>query len=862
MIGPVKIFILYLAFLNTSSCFAQFTDDFTDGDFSTNPAWSGDNTKFAIDNFQLRLQAPGAASTAYLSTASNAISNAEWEFSLRLEFNPSSGNYARIYLVSDHADLSGLLNGYFVIIGDTPDEVSLYRQSGSSTVKIVDGLDGRVNLSIVDIAIKVIRDDLGNWELFSDAGITGTYTSEGTAFDNTFNSSQYFGAFCNYTATRSDKFYFDDFIVSGNPYVDTDPPEISSVDIVSSNQLLIHFNEELELASASNHLNYQVAGNSVTSAILQPDQKSVAIISSNPFQNGHIHTLHLSGVKDIVGNSLITDYDFLFFQPVAVKNKDLIITEILADPSPQIGLPDAEYVELYNRSNNPFNLIGWTLTDGGSNALLPGKLILPGEYLIVTSNANVSKFGMTVNVLGAPNFPTLNNASDTLILKSTNGLTVDSLNYSLTWYRNLDKQEGGWSLELIDPANTCAEEENWTASENETGGTPGFVNSVIANKPDLSAPQLISAIPLSDTKLKLIFNEKLATPISGNAIFSIDPPIEITQSYFESKNLRSIILQLNTPLAPKQLFTITITHLFDCNGNEIDPASNQIKFALTEDSAPGDLLINEILFNPRPNGVDFVEIFNASDKFINIKELKLSNFNDAQIENEKIVSSVDRIIFPNGYLVFTPDPIILKSNYPQGKEDTFIKATLPALSDDKGSIAINNGSQLVVDYFAYEDKFHSQFLKDKEGVSLERISIAQNTNDKENWASAGATSGFATPGYVNSNFRKANGSMTGEVVIDPVIFAPNTGGADFSQINFHFDQPGFVANVKILDHQGRLIKTIANNFTLGSEGFFKWDGDTEDGTKARAGYYVVWFEAFNATGDLKTFRERVIISTR
>ena len=71
-----------------------------------------------------------------------------------------------------------------------------------------------------------------------------------------------------------------------------------------------------------------------------------------------------------------------------------------------------------------------------------------------------------------------------------------------------------------------------------------------------------------------------------------------------------------------------------------------------------------------------------------------------------------------------------------------------------------------------------------------------------------------------------------------------------------------MANVKILDAQGREIKQLVNNSTLGTTGFFRWDGDTNDGSKARTGYYVVWMEVFNADGKIEAFRKRVIVASR
>jgi hypothetical protein len=43
---------------------------------------------------------------------------------------------------------------------------------------------------------------------------------------------------------------------------------------------------------------------------------------------------------------------------------------------------------------------------------------------------------------------------------------------------------------------------------------------------------------------------------------------------------------------------------------------------------------------------------------------------------------------------------------------------------------------------------------------------------------------------------------------------------------------------------------------------YRWDGDRDDGTKARVGYYVVCFEVFDDTGEVRTFFNRVVVATR
>ena len=107
--------ILILFFLPLIT-FGQFIDSFSDGDFINNPNWVGDVQAFEVDTaFCLHLN-DTIASTSSLVTESECIINAEWSFRVRLDFSPSTNNYARVYLTSDMQDLLANLNGYFVKI--------------------------------------------------------------------------------------------------------------------------------------------------------------------------------------------------------------------------------------------------------------------------------------------------------------------------------------------------------------------------------------------------------------------------------------------------------------------------------------------------------------------------------------------------------------------------------------------------------------------------------------------------------------------------------------------------------------------------------------------------------------------------
>ena len=119
--------MLLIISLNTSiQGFAQVTDDFSDGNFTSQPAWSGDHSQFTISSSSaipasmrpaLKLNSE-SVDTSFLVLESNYLETAEWSFWIKLSFNTSANNFARVYLASDKFDLKGPLNGYFIQIVD------------------------------------------------------------------------------------------------------------------------------------------------------------------------------------------------------------------------------------------------------------------------------------------------------------------------------------------------------------------------------------------------------------------------------------------------------------------------------------------------------------------------------------------------------------------------------------------------------------------------------------------------------------------------------------------------------------------------------------------------------------------------
>ena len=642
--------------------------------------------------------------------------------------------------------------------------------------------------------------------------------------------------------------------------LDVAGPKLTSIIVASPTEIIIQFDEKLrkQLPATTDFLILplvEVSNVSFTDGSL----KTLQLTLSSGLRPRVTYAISVQNVYDCPGNVVGNRNSLVFGLPESADRLDVLINEIFSNPSPAIGLPEFEFIELYNRSDKILDLKNWQITDGSSTGSLPQHLFFPNEYIVLTSVSAAPQFAGFGTVVSVADFPALNNVGETVVLKDSVDLEIDKIHYTDDWYRDDDKKDGGYSLERIDPTNICAEETNWTSSEAAAGGTPGTQNSVFANRPDLTGPKLISAIPTSSMEIEIQFDEKLQEQLPDATDFSITPPIEVSEVLFKNSSLKTLQLMMSANLESGVQYSISVQNIYDCPGNIIS-SDNTFVFGLPEEADSADLLINEILFNPRPTGIDFVEIYNNSTKYINLKNWSIANYENGELSNLSPISKTDYLLPPDRYIVFTEDAHVVKGEYVLAvEENLFTLKNLPPFNDDNGTVALVDSLQNIIDFLAYEDHYHSVFIDDDEGVSLERISFSTPSNEPGNWQSASSTLGFATPGFVNSNVRGE--PAAGQIVVSPEIFEPISGQPGFTQIQYDFDQGGSVANVKILDSHGREIKQIVSNAILGTQGFFRWDGDTNDGTKARTGYYVVWIEVFDANGLLKTFRKRVVIAT-
>ncbi len=841
----LTVVFLFVTFITS----AQFSEDFSDGDFTSSPVWMGQTANFEINSEnQLHLVAPAVADTSYLAVNSTEIDNVIWDFWIKLEFNPSSGNNARVYLVSDQENLKGSLNGYFVLIGNTTDEISLYRQSGTTITEIIDGIDDAVDVGEVITRIRVTRDDAGNWELLRDTSGGTAFISEGTILDNTFTTTSYFGVFCKYTSSRSELFFFDEL---GTPYVDGVPPIIEDVTAISSTEVNVLFSESVDPLTAEENTNYNVDGGigiPVSATIDMVNPALIHLSFTTMFVNGTTYELDLTGVTDIDGNIIEEPgtENFLYFVPAIAVENDLIITELIADPNPVVGLPEVEFFEIYNRSDKIIDLANWSINDNSTLAIFETYILSPEEYLVICSPGQASLFSVS-NVLEVDGLPTLTNSEDDLVLKNDLGNQIDSIHYLVSWYNDSEKDDGGWTLERKNLDAPCSDASNWGASIHPSGGTPGIQNSIWTDMPDVTSPSVTSFAVNNNEEIVLSFDETLDTlfPIT----LSIEPAVvSLSGGYLTLTEYQVDVLSLSENIT----YQLTVENGRDCWGNEINEL---IEFGVPGTIEPEDLILNEIMFNPLTGGSDYVEIYNNSDKILDLSNLFTANWDEDEnaIGNYEQVIIDQRLILPGEYVLLTEDTSDIINDFMIFDANAFLETDLPTYPNDSGTVFLTRSDSTIIDFFSYDESFHFDLLDNEDGNALERITFEGGMNNASNWHTASELTEFGTPGYENSQFISPN--VVGEVSIDPQLFSPNNDGFnDVMTINFDLVENDNFVDITIHDNQGRLIRELHDNLFVGQKGILTWDGINSEGRKAPIGTYIVLVSVKNAVGDETVFK--------
>ena len=750
------IFVLLLSF--GGSLNAQVNDDFSDGNFTTAPVWTGSNNAadFTIIDNKLRSNSNIANTSFYLSTANSLVNNVQWEFWINLQFSTSGSNYSDVYIMSDKADLkSTLINGYFIRIGNTDDEISLYRRSGTSatSVEIIDGVNGAVGSTNNTVKIRLKRDNIGNFTLEREVLVNNwTYFTEGTVNDLIHTTSTHFGISIQQSTVSFFYKHFLDNIKIASIITDTIPPIVSNVSNVDSNTLAITFSEEMDTVSTKNSANYSVNNNAgpIFKVLTTNDPAKFQLKLVNALNSG-TYILTVTNVKDKNGN-LISNNNaraFTYIKPYKAKFGDIVINEIFADPTPQIDLPSVEFAELRNNTDHSVSLKNWKFSDSGSSATFGELTIEPRSLLIICAKADTAEFKSYGKVLGLSPWPSLNNSGELIKLTSPENISVDSIRYSDTWYRNSVKKQGGWTIERKDPGLKCHGSLNWFASNDNTGGTPGKENSIYVPGYDVSPLVGDSIKQLSDTTIKIYFNKHLNSSTILAQNFALNPNASTVKKIISDFDFKELEITFNQKFLADTKYLLTIENLKDCHGILISKGKEEISFKtsklpiIVNKADTASLIITEIFADPSPEVglplVEFVEVYNPSRDTVDLDKWTINDpTTKATIRNQRIL--------PREYIILCPaaDTIHYK---PYGK--TIGIHPWPSLNNSSDQVVLKSFKNRMVDSVAYFDTWYRSIVKKPGGWSFEKIDLSSACKGLFNWTASIDTNG-GTPGKANS----------------------------------------------------------------------------------------------------------------
>ena len=528
----------------------------------------------------------------------------------------------------------------------------------------------------------------------------------------------------------------------------------------------------------------------------------------------------------------------------------IVFNELMIDPDPAVGLPEVEYIELYNRSAQSQSLNGWTLYYENKSFSLPDCSIDSSGYCVLCSKSGSIQFSSNIPVAAFTSFPTLSNSGKLLYLVADNGDLISCINYSNEWYNNAFKAKGGWSLECIDADNLSGLAANWAVSNDLMGGTPGRLNSVASKMPDKTLPLYAGINVPSSSQIKIEFSKHMNPGLLGSSLsYEVSPQTTlISMVTADYPDYRSVCLTLSDSLVRGNIYTLKIMGLTDISGLQFKDTI--ISFGLPETPAIFDLSLNELLFNPVSSGYDYVEFVNRSDKCIDLSQVWITNKSESGALNEGVRLTDKHIpCMPGSYWLLSENTDTVCVVNGCSKATTALNiASFPSMPDASGTIVLLTSSAEIIDEVSYQESMHFPLINNREGVSLEKINPDLSSSNTESWCSASSASGYGTPGFRNSQYEALNSDIEPGFSVDNRWLAPNNDGKN-DYLTIYYDVcESCMANLIIYDLNGRVVKSLAKNQLLGSKGSFIWDGTSDSGKLLPFGRYILQTEYFNTSG--------------
>jgi hypothetical protein len=784
-----------------------------------------------------------------------------WSFLVRYGYDPSSLNNWSVFLMSDKGPESmspeGGTNGFAVGVNLTgsDDTLRLWKVKGNIVTTVINcRINWQTDIGITcAVKITVKRSQDGIWSI-SVNRMNGSLVSTSSGADNELFSQEWFGVYYRYSSTRDRLLWLDDINIEGTFYEDNDAPVITRCELSGKKSVEITLDKEPGNGiMVPENISLNVEENKSIN-VVKKDNLKYQIEFSSEFSNRAIDSLIINRLCDVSGNC--SQNIRIAFTSVWAQTGDVVISEIMADPLPEVSLPGKEYIEITNTTEYSFNLKNWKLLTSGQYTLFPETSIPPSGIIILCLSQDTLLFQKFGRVIGLKQFPSLTDGGRIVYISDSTGTFIHGVEYSSDWYKDDLKSKGGWSLEMIDTRFPFYYQDNWIASESKNGGTPGSVNSVAESNPDISFSGIQNVFPSDSSTIHIRFSEPVFNLAGKTGKIKIGEK-GITDISPTDPLFREFTVKLKDPLRKTEIYQLEIPDvIFDFAGNRMQKCD--FSFGLSDPAEPGDILFNEVLFNPLPGDPDYLELFNCSGKVIDASRLQLISINDASGDKSEAVPVSDeyRCILPGEYYAITTDTKKISERYFSTDPDQLFETeSLPSMPDDKGHLILYNRELDRIDELVYNDDMHYSLLSTHEGVALEKTDPRSESEVATNWHSATESSGWGTPGASNSVFAEMPPTSDKVVLSSSKITPDSDGNQDFLTIRMNLKGNGNVVSVMVFDEAGNYLRKIASNLYAGSDVSVIWDGTADDGSLVNTGIYILLITLYNDTGKTERWKK-------
>lgn len=789
----MKQLLLILAFLLPLCAYPQLKEPFNGPEITSDNPWTGDLDCFVIENGWLVSRADPTRKSVSIETPLVYSATMEWEFEIRIDFKPSDQNHIRLHVYLDDQRMLGLKNDYYVQIGSNKKTITFRKHTATEkNPKILIEKTLDVLLGAVDLKVKLTLENHKIWNLYVLE--KGRFVLIGSC-ESEVSSSCKGGQLrfeCRYSKTRVNDFACNYIIISDNISIEPEKPDTP---------------EEPEEPNEPDEplvLPRLLAIQPITESVFQlqynlPVDIREAIFSISGIGNASRMT-YADDMRIHVNISFDKElkvgmgYDLLCSGLMDLEGNKIpeSSTEIRLEYEEEPDVP--EEPEVPDTPSFPAGSIriNEVMADPKGQKAFPET-----EY--------VELYNTTDKAIELNGWSFLYGSKPTVLT----ALLLDADGYVVLYRsgRDIHIDDAGLDLPL----------DKFPASLVNTGKELALFDSSGKEIDRIAYEKAKVGIAWerSETGFHLSTDERGGTPGSANSSPDDEP---------EDPD------RPDTPHKPGIPTDIIVL--------------------------PNEIVFNELLPNPYPEGSEYIELYNRSDRTLPLAGLSVATRkSDGTLSSHYPLSSIVSPVEPQDYALLTKSMGGVSDFYLISSPDALHELKLPVLANTSVTLVLfRTEDEVMIDEIRYSSKWHAPSVKNEKGIALERINPDSDTQDEMNWTSALATAGYGTPGYRNSQYGKQDeGEVTG---IEPPVYFEAT--KEYT-ISYHLDESGYTCRAWIFDISGRCISEVVNHDLLGIEGELTWNGLAVNGSKVRTGVYIFYAELVHPQGKIERYKEVFLV---